>query len=112
MSWPGSPYVVLLAFGALVSVALGLHVRRKRAPTALPFALFNLGVAIWTGAFALELVAADPEGKLFWANVVYLGVILVPASWIVFTLRFSGRGAAVTTRLLALLAVEPLLATL
>src|SRR4051812_39168900 len=108
----GDFYVALLALGALVSLALALHVRRTPAPAAMPFALFNLGVAVWLGAFAFELSAADLSHKVVWANILYMGVVLVPGSWIVFTLRFSGRGRVVTGRLLALLAVEPLLATL
>src|SRR4051812_17463671 len=100
MSSLGDVYVGLLAFGALVSAALALHVRRTPAPTAMPFAIFNLGVAIWLGAFAFELSAADLGHKVVWANVLYMGVVLVPGSWIVFTLRFSGRGRVVTRRLL------------
>src|SRR6185295_14158620 len=41
------------------------------------------------------------------ANTAYFGIVTVPASWLVFALRFSGRGRWVTGRFLALLWIEP-----
>lgn len=112
MSGPGGTYVVVLVLGALVSLALGFYVRRSVAPYARAFVLFNLGVAIWSAARALELSVTDLEEKLFWGNVMYAGIGLVPASWLVFALRFSGYDALATGRVLAVLAIEPVATTL
>ena len=37
----------------------------------------------------------------------YLGIVVLPAAWFVFALRYTGRWHWVTTRLIALLCVEP-----
>ena len=39
----------------------------------------------------VELHATGPAA-VFWANVAYFGIVLVPASWLVFALRYSGHG--------------------
>jgi PAS domain S-box-containing protein len=39
--------------------------------------------------------------------MAYFGIGLVPASWLVFAIRYSGRGWRITHRVLALLSIEP-----
>jgi PAS domain S-box-containing protein len=71
------------------------------------FALFNIGVAFWTGVYVVQLNATG-SNAVFWANMAYFGIGLVPASWLVFALQYSGRDWPITRRMLALLSVEPL----
>jgi PAS domain S-box-containing protein len=109
MIWSVSPQIVPLGLGTILSLALAVYAwrRRRRVPTAAAFTVFNLGVAFWTGVYVIELCSAEPAA-LFWANMAYFGILVVPASWFVFALRFSGLGRWVTTRLLALLWIGPL----
>jgi PAS domain S-box-containing protein len=108
MSWPGGHQIVPLGLGTLLSLALAAYAwrRRRHVPTAVVFTVFNLAVAFWTGVYMLELCSAQPAA-LFWANTAYFGIVIVPASWLVFALLFSGRGQWVTRRVLALLCIEP-----
>jgi PAS domain S-box-containing protein len=101
-------YVPVLGLGTLIPLALAAYGWRHRRLVhgGAAFALFNLGVAIWTSAYILEL-GATGRGVLFWANATYFGIGLVPASWLVFALQFSDPPRQITQRLLAWLCVEP-----
>jgi two-component system, cell cycle sensor histidine kinase and response regulator CckA len=109
MRGSASLYAPVLGLGTLFSLALAAYGwrRRRLVPSGAAFAVFNLGVAIWTGVYIVELNATGSDA-VFWANVTYFGIGLVPASWLVFAMRFSGHGERVTARVLALLSVEPL----
>jgi PAS domain S-box-containing protein len=101
-------YAPFLGLGTLLSLVLAAYGwrRRRLVPGGAAFCVFNLGVAVWTGVYLVELHARGPAA-VFWANTAYFGIVLVPASWLVFALRDSGHSARVTRRLLALLCVEP-----
>ncbi len=58
-------------------------------------------------ANALEMAGTDLPTKLFWANVQYLVYAALPLAWLALVLQYTGRGAWLTPRRLALLAVEP-----
>ena len=102
-------YALSLGLGTLLSLALAAYGwrRRRLVPGGDAFAVFNLGVAMWTGVYILG-VDATGSTALFWANMAYLGIGLVPASWLVFAIEFSRQGWRVTRRTLALLSIEPL----
>jgi PAS domain S-box-containing protein len=106
-----TPYILALVITAILLVPLALLLwRRRGAPGVRPLAMLMLGVALWSLTYALSLAQVALSAQLFWINMCYLGIGLVPASWLVFALEYVGLGAWLTRRRLALLAIEPLLA--
>jgi PAS domain S-box-containing protein len=104
-----SPYLLPLLITAALSALLTLVIwRRRRAPGAVPLAILTSAVALWALAYLLSLAASALEAQLFWANLAYLGIVLVPVSWLAFALAYSGRGAWLSPRRLLLLAIMPL----
>lgn len=60
---------------------------------------FMMGVTtIWAVAYGLELMSHELEMMLFWIRIEYLGISLIPAYLIQFTLAFTGREALIHTR--------------
>ncbi len=113
MPWEYVPYVLPLLIAAAVSAALALYAwRRHRMSGAAPFALTMLSVAVWSLGYALELASTDLPAALFWNRIQYLGVVTMPAAWLAFVLQHTGRGAWLTRRNLALLAIVPLVTLL
>jgi len=102
-------HALSLGLGTLLSLALAIYGwrRRRLVPGGAAFAVFNLGVAFWTGVYILGVDASGPAA-VFWANMAYFGIGLVPASWLVFAIRYSGRDWRITRWVLALLSIEPL----
>jgi N-terminal 7TM region of histidine kinase len=68
-----------------------------------------LGIAEWSLGYALELAGADIPTKLFWVPVEYLGIVIVPAAWLILALQYTGRTKWLTPRWLVLLSIEPLI---
>jgi len=74
-----------------------------------PFSILMLAVAVWSLGYALELAGADVPTKLFWLNIEYLGIVIVPAAWFTLALQYTGRTKWLAPRLLVLLSIEPLI---
>jgi PAS domain S-box-containing protein len=71
-----------------------------------------LAVVEWSVGNVLELGSPDLEAKLFWANLEYLGIVIIPVMWLVFALQYSGRERYLTRRNLVLLLSIPLITLL
>jgi PAS domain S-box-containing protein len=105
--------VGLTTIATLVLAALSLYVAWRRGAAAGVSLAVLLTAATWWGFFyALELSTADPSGKSFWGDLKYVGICVLPAAWLAFTLQYTGRGHLVTRKVLAALTVEPLVVLL
>ncbi len=106
-------FFILLAAGLLTGwLAWFVAHRLSAAVGARSLFFLLLGSAYWSLVYAAQnLLKISPLKE--WLDVaVNPGIMLVPAAWLLFSLEYSGRGQQVTRRLIALLAVEPLLALL
>ncbi|MAG37524.1 MAG: hypothetical protein CL878_14910 [Dehalococcoidia bacterium] len=113
MDWDATPYALLLLIVAAAAAALMIAGwRRRPAPGAVPFCGLMLAVAIWSLAYAGELLATDLAAKVQWANAKYIGIAAVPVAWLVFVLQFTGRERWLTRRIWSLLSIEPVLVVL
>jgi len=94
---------------ALISTLLAMAAwRRRPASGALPFCLLMLAMAEWSLGYVRELASFTLSSALFWNNVAWLGAIAAPTLWLVFALRYTGRGRWLARQNLTLLLVEPL----
>ncbi|OQY24837.1 MAG: hypothetical protein B6I34_03120 [Anaerolineaceae bacterium 4572_32.1] len=113
MNWQYTLYVIPLLIAAAISLSLVfLAWRRRSAPGAVPFMLLMLAVAEWTLGYALRLSSSDLPAKIFWSQVRYVGIVTVPTTWLVLTLRYTDREKWLTRRNLILLTIEPLVTLL
>lgn len=95
---------------AMVAVVLGfVAATRRRSAPALPFAALMFSIAIWSLGNALEKWTPTADGKLFWANVQYLGAAFVPIAWATLGVAFTGRSRWLSRPVVALLAAFPLI---
>jgi hypothetical protein len=103
--------LLFITTGALAAFALYGRLRHGVAG-ARAFVWLALAVAEWVLTYALELGTSDLPRKIFYAQLQYLGIALVPLAWLAFTLQYTGRGAWLTWRKLGLLLIEPLITLL
>ncbi len=102
------PYIWILLASAVVAAALGVYAWRHRAvPGAAPFAILMSASVVWTLANGLEMAGTNLPTKLFWANVQYLSFAISPLAWLALALEYTGRGAWLTRRNLALVSLGP-----
>lgn len=96
------------AFAAILNTLLAWFGWRKRpAQGATAFALVMLAAAIWAAGNALELSATGLPQKIFWMKFEYLGILILPAAWLVFALQYNGK--KIKRRFWLLLSVEPVI---
>jgi PAS domain S-box-containing protein len=102
------PYIWLLVVSAAVATGFGAYAwRRRSVPGATPFVAICLTAVVWAVSNALEMSGTDLPTKLFWANVQYLVYAALPVAWLALALDYTGRGAWLAPRRLAVLAAEP-----
>ena len=100
----------LLVLAGVLQAGQALSVARRRdAPEGRPLAAVLLAAAWWGLAGAVELSVTDPATRVLWGDLKYVGIVLVPPTWLVFALLFTGLRSWVSRRTLGLLAVEPVL---
>ena len=112
-NWQYTPFMLPVLAAVAISGGLAIYSwRRRPAIGAIPFALLMLAVAGWSLGYAIELGSTGLSAKVFWSNVNFLGIVIVPTAWLAFALQYTGRDKWLTRRNVALLAVLPALTLL
>ena len=108
MFWHYGPYLIPLLIAGLLSLALAMYGWQRRfIPGATAFIVLMLALAEWSLGYIMEIVSPDLSAKIFWGQVQYLGIVIVPLAWLVFALQYTGWQNWLTRRNLMLLAVIP-----
>ena len=103
MVWQQTPYMIPLTVTSLVALASAIYVWLScHMPPSRTGALLLLGNAVWALGCTLELAGADVQTKIFWNKAQYVGIIIVPTAWLIYTLQYTGREKWLTRRALAL----------
>jgi PAS domain S-box-containing protein len=95
------------AAGVVLAVMAGYVSRRQSSRAGLSLAVLLVAVAWWGLTYAVEISTDDLSARLRWGDWKYVGISVLPPAWLTFCLQYTGRARRVTWRLLALLAVEP-----
>ena len=103
------PYSIILSVSALVVLIVFLLARKRTAPGSSALRGMLLGMFIWGFSYALTWAFVPLGLKIFWLKVMYVGVIMIPGPFLIFTLRITHRNNWVTFRNVALLFIEPAL---
>ncbi|PZC47506.1 MAG: Signal transduction histidine kinase/CheY chemotaxis protein or a CheY-like REC (receiver) domain [Chloroflexi bacterium] len=106
--WQFTPYVLFPISSAIIAASLVVFLirRPRKRPGTWPLAFLATGIAFWSLAYGLEIMATEFEAMLFLTKLKYFGIGAVPAFWLIFSVAYGGK--PVSRRTLALLAVEPL----
>jgi PAS domain S-box-containing protein len=86
--------------------------RQGQVPGARALGWLALAVGIWLFTAALERNAVVLSEKLFWLKVQSFGIVITPAAWLVFAVRYGARSPWFTRRRIMLLLAPPLLTLL
>lgn len=113
LRWQFTPYTLPLIIATGVAITLVyLAWQRRSASIATTFALFMLPVSEWLLGYIWELSSIDLASKVLAGKVQYLGIVVVPAAWLIFALQYTGRTKWLTRRNLLLLTIEPVVIAL
>ena len=100
---------LLIATGILIVSALYLWWRRRYLPGVKTAMLIILAGAEWSLGYALELGSVTLTAKVFWDKMQFIGIVIIPAAWLVYMLQYSGREKVLTRRNLALMSIVPII---
>ena len=104
-----SAYAVVLVASGVADIAAALTVWRWRGRVGrASLCAVLLAAAVWCLAYALELLGSG-DSRVLWGALKFIGTTLLPPAWLIFALQYTGRLNRPGRRLLAALAVEPLL---
>jgi PAS domain S-box-containing protein len=108
-----NPYGWLLIITTLMTAALFLFVlRRPKGPGVIPIMFMLVGVTIWTLGYGIQLFSTQLDSLLFWTKVVYIGVVTVSTSMLVFALEYTGLESQLPRGYALFLSIEPIVTLL
>jgi len=106
-------YILPLVANVVLALVLAYAGWRRRPGVGLiPYIVLLLAVALWSGGYIFDALIANLPISILFTEISYIGITVVPAAWVVFTLAYTGRERWLTRRLYALLAIEPVLVLL
>ncbi|UTB32005.1 MAG: PAS domain S-box protein [Methanobacterium sp. ERen5] len=83
-------YSLLLIFSSLISIFLSWSAwKRRKVNGALYLCLLFIFVTEWSLTSALEISSTDIVLKIIYAKLSYVGMILIPPLWFLFTLDYT-----------------------
>jgi|GEM_PF-1396890 len=85
-------YLMVLLFATVMAFNLaGYSVLRKAVPAAQSFSLIASGIGVWTFFYMFEVINRQLETKLLFFSLKYIGVVILPVSFLFFVLAYTGR---------------------
>lgn len=108
--WEVTPYTILLLAAAAILISTALYVRSRRGvlPASRIGFLVLLAGAEWMLCSALAQASIGPLMKLFWAKMQFVGLVMMPTTWLAYTLHYTGHEKWITHGIFGLLAIVPL----
>ena len=102
----------MMALYASVAVGIAAAIlawRRRADPGATPLVLFLVGQTWWSTCTLFRVSSTTVPEELLWTRLGWIGVVVVPVTWVAFSLEYTGRDEYLTRRSVALLSVVPVL---
>ena len=84
-------YSLSLIFFSLVAFVLAAAVYTRLGAAAKWFSVCMAIISTWGIAYGIGISQSNLDQMLFWVDLEYLGITLIPVVWFVFVLKFTGR---------------------
>jgi len=103
------PYIVLLILSDLTTIFIGaISFTRRTAPGAKALLFLMVGAFIWTTTSLFLILAITIQYKIFWLKINFIGVLMVPLGWFVFSANYTNM-LQITRRTILTLSIIPLI---
>ena len=101
-------YDLLPALALLVAVILiQMSWKYRKSPLGVTLIVLLSALAWWSFAAVLERNSVDLAVKFFWVKMTYFGIVGLPATWLVFALKYTDHEKWLTRRNSTLLFIIP-----
>ncbi|WP_396610580.1 histidine kinase N-terminal 7TM domain-containing protein [Haloferax sp. S1W] len=107
---PITPLTVALFATIVIGVAATLTAWRARPePGSLPLFVMLAGQSWWSICLILQVRAMSLQAKIFWVDISWVGVVVIPVAWLAFALEYTGRDEYLKPRSLVAVSLIPAL---
>jgi PAS domain S-box-containing protein len=101
-------YLFLLILSGFISINLSFYIwwkywLEKRVQPAKAFALLMGIVTIWVFASIFALISPDSSQTYLWEQLKYIGILLLPPTWLIFSLQWTGRNKSINKKIISIL---------
>ncbi|MDS0259764.1 ATP-binding protein [Haloarcula sp. S1CR25-12] len=99
---------LVLVTSVAVGVTGGLLAWRERPkPGSVPLTLLMAGQCWWSAMVIFQIGTATVDAKVFFVNISWAGVALIPVAWLLFALEYAGYDEYTTRRHVVLVSIIP-----
>jgi PAS domain S-box-containing protein len=99
---------ILLAVTVGTCVSVGILAWRERPePGSVPLTALMAGVCWWAAALFFRLDATGVREKTLWFDAGWLGIVLIPVAWVLFSVEYTGNSQYITRKRVILLSIIP-----
>jgi diguanylate cyclase (GGDEF)-like protein/PAS domain S-box-containing protein len=99
--------ILFIAF-AVVTWIVVVSWRWRTAPGAKALMVMMIGMGFWTLCYALHLSTVARPEPYFWSKLMFLGVVMVPAGFLIWASRYTKYDGWISKLTLTLLFIEPI----
>ena len=104
-----TPYIIPLLVAALISIWMMIIILMQRSRANLGLAGLSLAIVVWVLGHAGEIAGTDLATKTFWSQVQYIGIALVPFTWVIFSYNHTHTDNPMPLRMAMSLVALPLI---
>ena len=92
MEFQPNPYLIWQLIPGIITLGIGIYIqsRPKKKRESNVFSVLMFGGSLWAFANAIQLITPNPEWQKVWNSLTYLGVMLVPTSWFLLSIKLTG----------------------
>lgn len=103
-------YIVLLGLSSILAGGMLFRLRREETTDIVQYlTLLMAAVFVWTSMGFFDQLGISPAVTYTFTKLTYLGIPVVSTAYLLVALEYTDRGDYVSNRLLAVLAIEPVL---
>jgi signal transduction histidine kinase len=85
-----NPYSLVLLFSGILVAGLSTFIAIKLEDSTRWVALTMISASTWGFFYGLELSSSTKEMMLLFTKLEYIGILLTPAFWLIFCIKYTG----------------------
>jgi len=101
-------FAIFSILSALTSLIASFIAWRRPAPGSLILSLLLIAMAVWSGLYSTRWMDISLGAKVFWFNLMYIGVATLPTLYLLFVFAFTHNNSWLTKSNLLLLSIQPI----
>jgi len=101
MKFQSNPYLAWQVVSTMIILGIVFYIqtRPRKKSKARVLALMMFGGALWSLVNIIQWISPDFAWQASWNLLVYVGILIVPTAWFMFSIRYTGIGIILLEKL-------------